>query len=252
MWGALRVRRRPGSGPCCAPSACQRDKITRSLAKIRVVVLNAGQPIIWPNLCLPDEHAPTLQQIAADRDWWLHSAGAHYRDLAVLLRETAGKCRLPIPQKELLNLYPAICDQSRSPGTESPAMMQRDLTEKETPALSTVLISPHDGSSFISLVLRLDKRARRGAWQAGCPLPFARPGRSHFEGGAIVTTYRVTLRDRETQTIVGYYNGTWTTDGGRALTLRERKAAEAHAARMRDRCPRNADLIKVEELAAAD
>ena len=67
-----------------------------------------------------------------------------------------------------------------------------------------------------------------------------------------MTTYRVTLRDRESQTIVGYYNGTWTTDGRRALTLRERKAAEAHAAQMRDRCPRNADLIKVEEFAAAD
>jgi hypothetical protein len=67
-----------------------------------------------------------------------------------------------------------------------------------------------------------------------------------------VTTYRVTLRDRETQTVVGYYNGTWTTDGDRAMTLRERRAAEAHAARMRDRCPRNADLIKVEEFAAAD
>jgi hypothetical protein len=66
-----------------------------------------------------------------------------------------------------------------------------------------------------------------------------------------VTTYRVTLRDRETQTVVGYYNGTWTTDGDRAMTLRERRAAEDHAARMRDRCPRNADLIKVEEFAAA-
>jgi hypothetical protein len=67
-----------------------------------------------------------------------------------------------------------------------------------------------------------------------------------------VTTYRVTLRDRETQTVVGYHNGTWTTHDCRALTLRERRAAEAHAARMRDRCPRNADLIKVEEFADAD
>jgi hypothetical protein len=31
-----------------------------------------------------------------------------------------------------------------------------------------------------------------------------------------------------------------------------REAAEAHAARMRERCPRNADLIKVEKLEAAD
>jgi hypothetical protein len=67
-----------------------------------------------------------------------------------------------------------------------------------------------------------------------------------------MSTYRVTLRDRKTKTVVGYYNGAWTTDQGRALTLRKREAAEAHAARMRDRCPRNADLIKVEEFAAAD
>jgi len=67
-----------------------------------------------------------------------------------------------------------------------------------------------------------------------------------------MTAYCVTLRDRETQTVVGYYDGSWTTDRRRAVTLRKREAAEAHAARMRDRCPRNADLIKVEELAAAD
>jgi hypothetical protein len=67
-----------------------------------------------------------------------------------------------------------------------------------------------------------------------------------------VTIYHVTLRDRETQTVVGYYNGTWTTDRRRALTLRWREAAEAHAARMRDRCPRNTELITVEEIADAD
>jgi hypothetical protein len=55
-----------------------------------------------------------------------------------------------------------------------------------------------------------------------------------------MTVYRVTLRDRETQTVVGYYNGAWTTDRRRALTLRWREAAEAHAGRMRDRCPRRA------------
>ena len=67
-----------------------------------------------------------------------------------------------------------------------------------------------------------------------------------------MTTYHITLRDRETQTIVGYYDGSWTTDKRRALALRRREAAETQAARMRDRCPRNADLIKVEELDAAD
>ena len=79
-----------------------------------------------------------------------------------------------------------------------------------------------------------------------------RKGPATFEGGAAVTIYQITLRDRETQTVVGYYNGAWTTDPRRALALGRREAAEAHAARMRDRCPRNADLIKVEELAAAD
>lgn len=65
-------------------------------------------------------------------------------------------------------------------------------------------------------------------------------------------SYRITLRDRETQTVVGYYDGSWTTDRRRALALPKRAVAEAHAARMRERCPRNADLIKVEELDAAD
>ena len=66
-----------------------------------------------------------------------------------------------------------------------------------------------------------------------------------------MTSYRITLRERHTQTVVGYYNGTWTTDQCRATTLREREVAEAHATRMRDRCPRNADLITIEEIAAA-
>ena len=67
-----------------------------------------------------------------------------------------------------------------------------------------------------------------------------------------MTTYHITIRDRETQTVLGYYNGSWTTDRCRALDLRKREVAEAHAVRMRERCPRNADLIKVEELDAAD
>jgi hypothetical protein len=67
-----------------------------------------------------------------------------------------------------------------------------------------------------------------------------------------VTIYHVVLRDRETQTVVGYYNGAWTTDRHRALTLPRREAAEVHATRMRDRCPRNAELITVEEITAAD
>jgi len=67
-----------------------------------------------------------------------------------------------------------------------------------------------------------------------------------------MTAYRITLHDRETQTVVGYYDGSWTTDRCRAVALPEREVAEAHADCMRERCPRNADLIKVEELDAAD
>jgi hypothetical protein len=65
-------------------------------------------------------------------------------------------------------------------------------------------------------------------------------------------SYRITLRDRETETVVGYYDGSWTTDRRRALVHWRREVAEVHAARMRARCPRDADLIKVEELDAAD
>jgi hypothetical protein len=39
---------------------------------------------------------------------------------------------------------------------------------------------------------------------------------------------------------------------GAAPSIRKHDAAEAHATRLRDRCPRNADLIKVEEIAAAN
>ena len=48
-------------------------------------------------------------------------------------------------------------------------------------------------------------------------------------------SYSITLRDRQTQTVVGYYDGSWTTDRRRALDLRKREVAEAHAARMRER-----------------
>ena len=67
-----------------------------------------------------------------------------------------------------------------------------------------------------------------------------------------MTMYQVTLRDRETQTVVGYYNGAWTTDQRRALTSRKRETAEAHASLMRNQCPRNAEVITVEEIPADD
>jgi hypothetical protein len=36
------------------------------------------------------------------------------------------------------------------------------------------------------------------------------------------------------------------------MALRRRETAEAHAARLRDRCQRNAELINVEEIGAVD
>jgi hypothetical protein len=53
---------------------------------------------------MPHDNTPALQYIDGDRDGWLRDAGAHYRELATWLRETARKCRLPNPQRELLDL----------------------------------------------------------------------------------------------------------------------------------------------------
>jgi hypothetical protein len=41
--------------------------------------------------------------MSGDREW-RQLDGAHYRELAVWLREVACKCRLPNPQQELLTL----------------------------------------------------------------------------------------------------------------------------------------------------
>ena len=49
---------------------------------------------------MTDEHTPTLQQIAID---WLRDSSAHYRELALRLRGIAAGCRLPNPQRELLD-----------------------------------------------------------------------------------------------------------------------------------------------------
>jgi hypothetical protein len=53
---------------------------------------------------MTEKHTPTLQDIAADRDWWSADADKHYRGLAHRLRGIAAKCRLPYTQKELLDL----------------------------------------------------------------------------------------------------------------------------------------------------
>ena len=60
------------------------------------------------------EHTPTLQNLAADRDWWSADAGRHYRELAHWLSGIAAKCRLPYSQRELLDLarrYDARADR---------------------------------------------------------------------------------------------------------------------------------------------
>jgi hypothetical protein len=113
-------------------------------------------------------------------------------------------------------------------------------------------ISRDAGTSFVGLTLWLHKRARCEARRDRCAHLCRRQFEVMFGEEGAVRSYRITLRDRETQTVVGYYDGSWTTDGRRALDLRKREVAEAHAAHMRERCPRNADLIKVEELDAAD
>jgi hypothetical protein len=48
---------------------------------------------------MTENHTPTLQGIAADRDWWSAHAGKHYRELAHRLCGIADKCRLPYTQK---------------------------------------------------------------------------------------------------------------------------------------------------------
>jgi hypothetical protein len=48
-----------------------------------------------------------------DRDWWQLDGGEHYRELAAWLREIAGTCRLPDPQRELRA-------QRRAPRAPSP------------------------------------------------------------------------------------------------------------------------------------
>jgi len=53
---------------------------------------------------MSDEHTPTLQEIAADRDLWSAEAGKHYRELAHSLRGIAAKSPLPHTQQELLDL----------------------------------------------------------------------------------------------------------------------------------------------------
>src|SRR5262249_25478125 len=61
----------------------------------------------------------------------------------------------------------------------------------------------------------------------GCTHFLSSPIRSALGEEGAVRTYRITLRDRETQTVVGYYDGSWTTDRHRAVDLRKREVAEA-------------------------
>ena len=112
-------------------------------------------------------------------------------------------------------------------------------------------ISRDAGTSFIGFTLCTKERVAKRGTTGTRTFVVANSVSSSGEERA-VRSYRITLRDRQTQTVVGYYDGSWTTDRRRALGLRKREVAEAHAACMRERCPRNADLIKVERLDAAD
>jgi hypothetical protein len=53
---------------------------------------------------MADQHTPTLQGIAADRDLWLRDAGEHYRELARCHRGVAAKCRLQYTRFEIVRL----------------------------------------------------------------------------------------------------------------------------------------------------
>ena len=53
---------------------------------------------------MSDEHTPTLQYIAADRDCWSAHARMHYRELGHWLRGVAATCRLPYTRRQLLDL----------------------------------------------------------------------------------------------------------------------------------------------------
>jgi hypothetical protein len=53
---------------------------------------------------MSDEYTPTLQDIAAGRDWRPRNARAHFREAAHWLQGAVAKCRLPNPQRELLTL----------------------------------------------------------------------------------------------------------------------------------------------------
>jgi hypothetical protein len=141
----------------------------------------------------------------------------------------------------------------RDPVPLSPALPQRIAGRRGDilSAMFLVFISHTAGTSASALRYGSKERGVRPA-ETGTRLVLPGQVAASFEGGTAVTAYHVTLRDRETETVVGYYNGAWTTDRCRALTIRKREVAEAHAARMRDRCPRNSDLIKVEKFAAAD
>jgi len=67
--------------------------------------------------------------------------------------------------------------------------------------------------------------------------------------------YRITLRSRTDKGITGWYDGSdsrWSTDHKRQKLFEKKRHAKPVRQELRQLCPRNADLIKVEELEAAD
>ena len=77
--------------------ACLNESSIGIVSGLPLAALAPGRRYSWV-------FSHTLQNIAADRDWWLRDSGAHYGELATWLREVACKCRLPNPQRELLRL----------------------------------------------------------------------------------------------------------------------------------------------------
>jgi hypothetical protein len=57
-------------------------------------------------------HRRYCSKIAADRNWWLGDAGAHYRELATWLRDSRPEMPSNDPQRELLDL--GVREKSRA------------------------------------------------------------------------------------------------------------------------------------------
>jgi hypothetical protein len=74
-------------------------------------------------------------------------------------------------------------------------------------------------------------------------------------GGGKPMLYCITFRSKSEARITGWYtgnNGRWSTDHTRKKLFDQKEEAEPVAMALRERCPANADNIKVETQAVAD